>query len=127
MKKNEIAPLLISSKEMAVYLDVSLDTLRYLRNVGKVPYVQIGRRCLFSRDWLAVEGYRVPIREGVDIVGCREASRLLGISRKHLYTWTRLGCVPCQNSEGRGMTYSVSELKQWIEVQIRRTEALRRK
>ena len=43
---------LIGSKEAASWLNVSLRTLWVLRNSGQIRHLRIGRKILFSTEWL---------------------------------------------------------------------------
>jgi excisionase family DNA binding protein len=117
----ENAPLLYSMEEAAALLKISSKTLWKLCEAGKAPCVRLGARRLIAFSWLADQGIELP-QYDTGLIDCREASRLLGISPRHLFRFTASGEIPSRRLGDRGVRYSVAELRVWVDVNSRFVE-----
>ena len=119
MRSNlETVPLLFSLEEAASLLKLSSKTIRKLIKAGKAPCINIGSRRLIPRSWLVKQGVGLTSIDGVDLIDVKLASRTLGISPRHLWTFTYSGEIPNRRLGERTLRYSIAELKDWIESQI---------
>ena len=112
-----VTPLLFSLDEAAALLKISTRTLWKLLGTGKVPCIRIGARRLIAYSWLVSQGIDLPYGDDTRLIDCREASRLLGISPRHLWRFTQSGNIPCRRLSERAVRYSIAELKLWINKQ----------
>ena len=110
-----VAPLLYSLDEAAALLKISARTLWKLCEAGKAPAVRIGARRLIAYSWLADQGVDLPCGDDTGLIDAREASRLLGISPRHLWRFTASGEIPSRRLGDRSVRYSMAELRRWID------------
>jgi excisionase family DNA binding protein len=113
----ENTPLLFSMEEAAALLKISSKTLWKLCEAGKAPCVRFGARRLIPYSWLVSQGVNLPQNDDAGLVDTREASRLLGISPRHLFRFTQSGEIPCRRLGERNVRYSITELSQWVDAQ----------
>ena len=113
----ENVPLLFSLDKAAALLKISSRTLWKLCEAGKVPCVRLGARRLIANSWLASQGVDLPCGDDAGLVDSREASRLLGVSPRHLWRFTQSGDIPNRRLGDRNVRYSIAELKAWINSQ----------
>ena len=117
MKILETVPLLFSLDEAAALLKISARTLWRMCEEGNAPCVRIGARRLIAYSWLVSQGVDLPPVDDAGLIDSREASRLLGISPRHLWRFVQSGDIPCRRLGDRAVRYSVVELKQWVDAQ----------
>ncbi len=55
----------------------------------------------------------------------REAARMLSVSERTLWEWTRAGLIPCArigNGKRKTVLYSIDDLRAWLERESRKVE-----
>ena len=117
-----VATLLYSMDSAASLLKISSRTLCKLIAAGDAPCVRLGARRLIAYSWLACQGIDLPEVDDTRLIDAREASRLLGVSPRHLWRFTKSGDIPSRRFGGHSVRYSVTELKNWVDTQSRFTE-----
>jgi predicted site-specific integrase-resolvase len=112
--------LLFNVKEASELLGITVEALWELIREEKVPYVCIGSRCLFSRDWLITKGAPISAApDNDDLLTPFYVSWLLGVPRWLLKVRTEDGAIPAVMVGKNRFRYNVPELRRWIEEQVK--------